>query len=226
MCVGCEGRTRPQASREGVKIASRKCARCIGTINAVHGDDQQRVKDFVGLSFDERGGGMGRVFEIREVVPGEAGGGGGGFAGCFTMFALLVAVFGVGRCLGCDWAKSTAEKSIGKELGWGVEADLDIGRYQFVCPPGGTPGEVYGTEIYDAKSSICGAAVHSGAITLETGGGVSIEVLEKVGTVFAGSSRNGVTSRDGKYSLDRRKSHSKADAGPPDWKDKVFVIVR
>jgi len=61
------------------------------------------------------------------------------------------------------------------------------------CPPGGEPHSVWGTDIYTADSSICTAAVHSGLITFQQGGTVTIE-LRPGKTIYGASERNGVTT--------------------------------
>ncbi len=67
------------------------------------------------------------------------------------------------------------------------------------CPPGGTPHSVWGSDIYTSDSSICTAGVHSGLITLQQGGTVTIE-LRPGRTIYGCSERNGVvTSPYGSY---------------------------
>ena len=67
------------------------------------------------------------------------------------------------------------------------------------CSPGGTPHSVWGSDIYTSDSSICTAAVHSGLITYQQGGTVTIE-LRPGRTIYGGSERNGVaTSPFGPY---------------------------
>jgi len=61
------------------------------------------------------------------------------------------------------------------------------------CSPGGTAHSVWGSDIYTADSSICTAAVHSGLITFQQGGAVTIE-LRPGGTIYGCSERNGVTT--------------------------------
>jgi hypothetical protein len=61
------------------------------------------------------------------------------------------------------------------------------------CAPGGTPGSVWGSDIYTADSSICTAAVHSGLITLQQGGTVTIE-LRAGRPIYGTRDRNGVTT--------------------------------
>lgn len=65
--------------------------------------------------------------------------------------------------------------------------------FTLVCSPGGTPHSVWGSDIYTADSSICTAAVHSGLITIQQGGTVTIEVRPGR-TIYGCSERNGVTS--------------------------------
>jgi ABC-type amino acid transport substrate-binding protein len=67
-------------------------------------------------------------------------------------------------------------------------------RYLFTCPPGGFEGFVWGTDVYTTGSSVCSAAVHAGLITF-AGGSVVIEIRPGL-SFYAGSERNGVSSRD------------------------------
>src|SRR5204863_8168092 len=63
------------------------------------------------------------------------------------------------------------------------------------CSPNGTLHSVWGSDIYTSDSSICSAAVHSGLITLQQGGTVTIE-LRPGRKVYGASERNGVTSSE------------------------------
>lgn len=67
-------------------------------------------------------------------------------------------------------------------------------RFSFDCPPGGTPGTVWGDGAYTADSSVCTAAVHAGEITIANGGRVTVEILPGRSS-YSGSTRNGVTTR-------------------------------
>ncbi|PKN59313.1 MAG: hypothetical protein CVU56_01220 [Deltaproteobacteria bacterium HGW-Deltaproteobacteria-14] len=63
------------------------------------------------------------------------------------------------------------------------------------CACGSSPGgEVFGTAIYTADSSVCAAAVHAGAVT-RGGGRVTIRGAGGCGG-YSGTAANGVTSRD------------------------------
>jgi hypothetical protein len=53
---------------------------------------------------------------------------------------------------------------------------------------------VWGTDVYMEQSDLCRAAVHAGAITTE-GGPVSVTRAEGQ-ELYAGSSRNGVTTHE------------------------------
>ena len=66
-------------------------------------------------------------------------------------------------------------------------------KYTFVCPPGGTPMTIWGSDVYTADSSVCTAAVHAGKITLEDGGQVTIEFVAGRQT-YGATTRNGITS--------------------------------
>jgi hypothetical protein len=166
----------------------------------------------------------------RGYVPSGSSGGTGKAIGCLVLLFLGAGmVFGACRWAGCDFAKSEAEKNVGKEIGWGAKADLDPGkRYEFICPKDGTPGDVVGGSDlngYGEESSICTAAVHAGLFSLKDGGRVTIDVQEKKGLVIRGSERNGIKSFDQSRADDRAEFYATKDAGPPDWSDKVFSVV-
>jgi hypothetical protein len=61
------------------------------------------------------------------------------------------------------------------------------------CAPGGTAHSVWGSDIYTADSSICTAGVHSGLISFQQGGVVTIE-LRPGRSIYGCSERNGVTT--------------------------------
>ena len=67
--------------------------------------------------------------------------------------------------------------------------------YKFKCPPGGKEGNVWGTDIYTADSSICNAAVHAGKLTMDSGGSVTIE-LRPGESSYKGTTRNGIRTND------------------------------
>lgn len=66
-------------------------------------------------------------------------------------------------------------------------------QFTYDCPPGGEPDSVWGTDIYTDDSSICTAAVHVGAITIDDGGEVTIEIRAGEDS-YESSERNGVES--------------------------------
>ena len=66
-------------------------------------------------------------------------------------------------------------------------------KFTVSCSPGGTAHSVWGSDIYTADSSICTAGVHSGLITYQEGGSVTIE-LRPGRTIYGCSERNGVTT--------------------------------
>jgi LCCL domain len=80
---------------------------------------------------------------------------------------------------------------------WTANAEtyaLSVGKqYTYTCPPGGTLGSVYGTNVYTDDSSVCTAAVNSGLITVATGGKVTIQIA-KGRSSYSGSTRHGVSS--------------------------------
>jgi hypothetical protein len=66
-------------------------------------------------------------------------------------------------------------------------------RFAYGCPANGTPGSVWGTDVYTDDSSVCTAAVHAGRITIAKGGSVTIEMRPGQNS-YKGSTRHGITS--------------------------------
>jgi hypothetical protein len=66
-------------------------------------------------------------------------------------------------------------------------------QFNFICPPNGVAAPIWGSGIYIEGSSICTAAVHAGALTLQDGGLVTIEILPAE-PEYPGSTANGITS--------------------------------
>lgn len=62
------------------------------------------------------------------------------------------------------------------------------------CPANGTANTVWGTDIYSDDSSICTAALHSGRVTLQAGGVVTIQIAPGAPS-YTPTSRNGVETR-------------------------------
>jgi hypothetical protein len=85
----------------------------------------------------------------------------------------------------------------GTPTSWEAKATSLNGKdgetFTLACSPGGTEHSVWGSDIYTADSSICTAAVHSGLITYQQGGAVTIE-LRPGRTIYGCSERNGVTT--------------------------------
>jgi hypothetical protein len=67
--------------------------------------------------------------------------------------------------------------------------------FKFECPPGGSEHSIWGTDVYTADSSICTAAVHTGRITFESGGKVTIE-LRPGQSSYQGTARKSVKSNE------------------------------
>ena len=85
------------------------------------------------------------------------------------------------------------------DVSWTTTAAEFSGRngdnVEYDCPPDGAPYTVWGTELYTDDSSVCTAAVHAGAITLERGGAVTIEI-QPGSDSYDGSEDNGITTLD------------------------------
>ncbi len=91
----------------------------------------------------------------------------------------------------------TPSSAEGTPTAWQVNATSLNGKdgetLTLACSPGGTAHSVWGSDIYTADSSICTAGVHSGLITYQQGGTVTIEVRPGR-TIYGCSERNGVTT--------------------------------
>jgi len=68
-------------------------------------------------------------------------------------------------------------------------------EFTYDCPPADESrlDTVWGTDVYTDDSSVCTAAVHAGAITIEDGGEVTIEIRPGEDE-YEGSEQNGIES--------------------------------
>jgi ABC-type transport system substrate-binding protein len=66
-------------------------------------------------------------------------------------------------------------------------------EFTYDCPPAdeSRTDTVWGTDVYTDDSSVCTAAVHAGAITVEDGGEVTIEIRPGQDS-YEGTERNGI----------------------------------
>src|SRR5437763_14142463 len=96
-------------------------------------------------------------------------------------------------------ANTPSSSEPGKPTPWEANADSLNGKdgetMTLACSPNGTLHNVWGSDIYTSDSSICTAAVHSGLITLQQGGTVTIE-MRAGRSLYGASERNGVTSSE------------------------------
>lgn len=95
-------------------------------------------------------------------------------------------------------AESSPPSSVTKTpTTWAANASslngTDGKTFTLACSPEGTAHSVWGSDIYTADSSICTAAVHSGLMTYQQGGTVTIEVRPGR-SVYGCSERNGLTT--------------------------------
>lgn len=92
---------------------------------------------------------------------------------------------------------SSSSAPSGTPTSWEANATslkgADGQTFTLACSPGGAARSVWGSDIYTADSSICTAAVHSGLITYQQGGDVTIE-LRPGRPIYGCSERNGVTT--------------------------------
>ncbi len=95
-------------------------------------------------------------------------------------------------------AIAPAASEPGKPTPWEANATSLNGKsgetMTLACSPNGTLHNVWGNDIYTSDSSICSAAVHSGLITIQQGGTVTIEVRPGR-SIYGASERNGVTTQ-------------------------------
>jgi hypothetical protein len=89
-------------------------------------------------------------------------------------------------------------------------------RVTLLCPPRGQVADVWGTGDYTDDSTVCGAAVHAGAITPAAGGAVTI-VIAPGRSAYSGSSKNGVTSQSFGQFYGSFTIASSSDIGRVDW---------
>ncbi|MEO1322496.1 MAG: LCCL domain-containing protein [Pseudomonadota bacterium] len=79
-----------------------------------------------------------------------------------------------------------------------VEDDKFVGqRLTVACPElavTDVAGQVFGTDLYASESSICGAALHAGAVSA-SGGTVTLQIMPGA-TAYTGEARHGVISLD------------------------------
>lgn len=75
-----------------------------------------------------------------------------------------------------------------------VPADKQNGDFSCSCAPGAS-GTVWGSAIYTTDSSICGAAVHAGALAANASGSVTVRKAAGCGS-YTGTAANGVTTQD------------------------------
>lgn len=114
-------------------------------------------------------------------------------------------------------------------VGWSITASSFrqyVGqRFVYTCPANGTPGTVWGSNVYTDDSSVCTAAVHAGRITLAAGGSVTIEMRPGQES-YTGSTRNGVTSSGyGSWGGSYVIVGAPVGAGPPTGTSTGTVLV-
>lgn len=85
-----------------------------------------------------------------------------------------------------EWAATPISLEIQDKLGQ---------TFNFSCPPGDANQVLWGTGLYTSDSSICAAAVHAGLFSPDTGGNLTLEILEGQ-ELYTGSTQNEVSSSD------------------------------
>lgn len=104
---------------------------------------------------------------------------------------------GGGHTTTADNSNTAASTGEGKPTTWEANATslngADGQTLTLSCSPGGTTHSVWGSDIYTSDSSICTAAVHSGLISFDRGGTVTVE-LRAGRSLYGASIRNGVTT--------------------------------
>jgi hypothetical protein len=108
------------------------------------------------------------------------------------IIALVAAIAGVGDVAGQTVASAPAPTAI--PWNRNAESYRQGQKMTLSCQPYGTPGTVWGSDIYTSDSSVCTAAVHAGLITFEQGGAFVLEAGPGMAS-YRGTQRNGVTTQ-------------------------------
>ena len=121
-------------------------------------------------------------------------------SGCSTRVGLGFGFGSGGSSLSLGVSTTLPREKVDVWALQGTTLPNEIGKETILTFPkrGSAEGMVWGTDLYAEKSTIGMAAVHSGLITFEDGGTVTVRREEK-SKAFKGSKRNGIESR----SLDR-----------------------
>ena len=86
-------------------------------------------------------------------------------------------------------------RRVGRWQAHACESRGEIGAtVVYDCPAGGPPGKAWGDLVYTDDSSVCTAAVHAGAITVDAGGAVTIRIRSGQAG-YVGTERNGIRTR-------------------------------
>ena len=112
-----------------------------------------------------------------------------------TCKAILGAVFGLmaGGVAAQDIALTQADLD-GARACAGADGLAEGQTVVCSCAPDSMSGSVWGTDIYTTDSSVCAAALHAGAVAQE--GGVVVLTGVPGQSKYAGTARNGITTRD------------------------------
>ena len=76
-----------------------------------------------------------------------------------------------------------------------AQKDQKDNAFDFKCPADCDPANVWGTGWYTEDSSVCSAAIHSGAIKASKGGKVKVQAKKGL-KKYKGTKANGITSAD------------------------------
>lgn len=111
------------------------------------------------------------------------------------VLSVFVSLFWLGSS---NFDFAAAESADAVEITWKTQATQYRGKngqtFTFHCPPGGkSRGRVWGADVYTDDSSICLAAAHAGALSLNKGGSVTIKIIPGREN-YKGLKRNGVIS--------------------------------
>jgi len=125
--------------------------------------------------------------------------------GALSLIALSASSLGACRKKNQEGNNTQAAPAVGATLtaNWGSSATAYRGQVgsiiTVVCPPNGTPGTVWGSDVYSDDSRVCTAGLHSGRVTVQGGGTFQIQILPGQPAYLA-TMRNGVTTRPyGRY---------------------------
>jgi hypothetical protein len=122
-------------------------------------------------------------------------------AAALVAFLIVIAAIAAGIVGAAHTSTRRAMRAVPSgitEVSWSDNAVQYRGNngaaFTIHCPPGGSFGTVWGSDLYTDDSSLCTAAVHAGRLTAQAGGLATIEIRQGAQS-YPASARFGVATR-------------------------------